>query len=73
MSQNNVPELVPGCCDPEIGNLFVFYLNSNVTPNEKRRIEEHVLHCRECREELKFFATAKRVGMEAHVLAPQTI
>ena len=49
------------CRDPKLGALFLFYLNSDVTEDERRRIESHLSHCPECKEELRFFETLKQV------------
>ena len=56
---NKIPEPNYGCGDPEIGDLFLFYLNEDVTLEQRRRIEAHVSNCPECQEELRFFATIK--------------
>jgi hypothetical protein len=31
------------CDQPELGGLFPFYVSGNATPNECRKIEEHIV------------------------------
>ena len=48
------------CQEPALGDLFPFYLNGDVTPEERRKIEEHLSQCDECQEELEFFLALQR-------------
>jgi hypothetical protein len=50
------------CDQPELGGLFPFYVSGNATPNECRKIEEHIARCTECQEELRFFLTLREEG-----------
>jgi anti-sigma factor RsiW len=52
------------CLGPEIGDLFIFYISGNVTQDERRRIEEHLTMCSECREEVRFFRELQKAGKE---------
>jgi anti-sigma factor RsiW len=47
------------CSQPQLGDLFIFYVNGTLPSDQRRMIEEHVSKCPECREELRFFATVK--------------
>jgi hypothetical protein len=49
------------CTDPGLGDLFIPYLNDDVTAEERRQIEEHLPHCLECQEELRFFQAAQKI------------
>jgi len=55
------------CADPEVGDLFIFYVSGKVTPAERRRIEKHLKVCPECREELRFFQELKKAEKELFV------
>jgi anti-sigma factor RsiW len=55
------------CSDPEIGDLFIFYVSGKVTPVERRRIEEHLRVGPECQEELRFFRELKKAEKELFV------
>jgi Putative zinc-finger len=53
------------CKEPEINDLFPFYLNGDVTPDETRKIESHVSGCAECQRKLSFFVTLSEHGLPA--------
>jgi len=50
------------CTNPHIGDFFLFYLNSDVTPRERKRIEAHLATCISCQRELAFFTVARKIG-----------
>ena len=52
------------CADPEVGDFLLFYLNDDLTADERSRVEGHLLHCEACQDELDFFATAKEFEKE---------
>lgn len=58
------------CQRPEIGDLFPFYVNGNVTPDQRRDLEDHVSHCSECQEELRFFLALQDALDEGSPHAP---
>lgn len=47
------------CEQPDLGDLFLFYVNGSATPDQCRQIEEHVSQCQACQEELEFFLTLR--------------
>jgi hypothetical protein len=52
------------CTAPDLGNLFFFYLNDDITTDERKRIEEHLPLCKDCQEEMRLFAIAKEIKKE---------
>jgi len=48
------------CAKPNLGNLFAFYINGNVTEQQREAIENHLAVCAECREELRFFLAVQK-------------
>jgi hypothetical protein len=53
------------CREPEISDLFPFYLNGDVTPDETRKIEGHVSGCAACEKKLSFFMALSKQGLPA--------
>lgn len=51
------------CQQPEIGDLFPFYLNGDVTPEDAKKIKEHLAQCDACKKELLFWATLSEQGL----------
>ena len=49
------------CTNPRIGDLFLFYLNSDVTTLDQKRIETHLAECSSCRKELAFVSKARTI------------
>jgi anti-sigma factor RsiW len=64
MEDYSQPEPMITCTNPELGDLFILYLNGDVTAEERRQIEEHLPHCLECQEELRFFQAAQKIEKE---------
>ena len=58
------PRSTSTCTDPELGDLFISYVSGHVSPDERKRIEDHLPHCSKCREELRFFEVFKTVHKE---------
>jgi len=56
---------IVNCTEPEISDLFPFYLNGDVTPDETREIESHVSACAECRRKLSLLMTLSEQGVPA--------
>lgn len=54
----------PECTEPKLGDLFAFYINGNVTEQQRETIEKHLAVCLECREELRFFLTVRELGQK---------
>ncbi len=52
------------CTAPDLKTLFIFYLNSNVTADERRIIEEHLGNCDECRQDLHFLRQLKQTWLD---------
>jgi predicted anti-sigma-YlaC factor YlaD len=55
---------LPTCTEPELVYLFPGYIIGEGNPDERRRIEEHLAECAECRKNMKFFSDLQRVGHE---------
>jgi Putative zinc-finger len=55
------------CLQPDLGDLFIFYINDDVSEQQASRIEDHLAVCAECREELRFYLTAQELGKEARL------
>ncbi len=57
------------CTAPRLGNLFLLYLNGNVSSDVRQRIETHLKSCQACRAELTFFAAGLRgrIRKKAHI------
>lgn len=53
MTEN--PSDLPKCTDPRFKELFFSLTNSDVSPGERQRIEEHLAICSECRSDVLFF------------------
>jgi anti-sigma factor RsiW len=70
MVDHKAPVLQHSCSEPDIGNLFPFYLSGNVTPEQRRRVDQHISECRECREELRFFATVRSMRIPKRIVSP---
>jgi hypothetical protein len=52
------------CSEPELGNHFPFYINGKISLEERKKIEEHLAVCKECREEVRLFLDFKAVGKD---------
>ncbi|OGE75922.1 MAG: hypothetical protein A3K06_02535 [Candidatus Doudnabacteria bacterium RIFCSPHIGHO2_01_52_17] len=50
------------CSRPDLLDLALFYVNNDVTEEERREIEAHVSDCKECQEELRFWLAVKDVA-----------
>jgi len=61
------------CTEPDVGDLFAFYINGNVTEDQRETIEKHLAVCPECREELRFYLATQTVRRRArqHKKAPE--
>jgi hypothetical protein len=55
------------CLQPDLADLFIFYINDDVSEQQAGRIEDHLAVCAECREELRFYLTAQELGKEARL------
>jgi hypothetical protein len=51
MKKEQAAETV-SCEEPALGDLFPFFLNGEVTPEEAKRIEKHLTVCGVCQKEL---------------------
>ena len=54
---------IGACQEPEMSDLFPFYLNGDVTSDEARKIESHVSVCAECQTKLSFFMMLSEHGL----------
>jgi hypothetical protein len=52
------------CSEPDLADMFPFYVNGHVSAGEREKIEKHLATCDQCREELQFFLDLKSVGKE---------
>ena len=53
------------CTQPELGDLFPFYLNGELRPDQERIIEDHLAHCTACQQELLFWVALAEQGLPA--------
>jgi hypothetical protein len=51
------------CKEHEISDLFVFYVNGDVSVEETARIESHVSSCAECQSKLSFVMAVSECGL----------
>ena len=51
------------CQQPELGELFPFYLNGEVTADEAKRIEGHLARCPECQKEMALWMAISVRGL----------
>jgi Putative zinc-finger len=51
------------CPTPELKDLHFLFVNMDVTPEERQRIEEHLAECAECREDVLFFLDLKEAWL----------
>ncbi len=54
----------PKCSAPELKDLFFLFINLDVTPEERQRIEEHLSTCADCREDVLFFLDLQKAWVE---------
>lgn len=47
------------CSEPDLGDQFGYYVHGNVSPSLRKRIEDHLAQCEECRGEVRFFMDLK--------------
>jgi anti-sigma factor RsiW len=52
------------CSEPDLVDLFLSYIVGDVEPDERKRIDEHLANCAQCREDMIFFSDLQRVGEE---------
>jgi len=55
MRNRTKPLMRGNCTKPNIRNLIMFYVNGDVTENQRTRIKSHLPHCFDCQDELRFF------------------
>lgn len=60
------------CIHNELRDLVMFYLNGDVTTNQRRKLEQHLRLCAECQDELRFFLAAKHVERERTMAVRRT-
>lgn len=53
------------CKRIELGDLFPFYLNGDLCPDQERMIEDHLPHCPECQQELLFWIALSQQGVSS--------
>ena len=64
MEDQSQSELVTDCGEPDLGELFPSFLAGKLTPEERMRIEEHLLRCTRCQAELSFIAKIQEIQKE---------
>lgn len=52
------------CTEPELAELFPFYINGHVTTDQREQIETHLRRCPECREDMQLLVDIKKVGKQ---------
>jgi predicted anti-sigma-YlaC factor YlaD len=52
------------CTEPDLADLFVFYINGNVTEQQQEAIENHLAVCPKCRDELQLILDLQTVAQE---------
>lgn len=50
------------CKEPTVGDMFLRYLNGDVMPEERQRVETHVSGCEICQGEMKFFENMREAA-----------
>jgi predicted anti-sigma-YlaC factor YlaD len=52
------------CDAPDVGDQLLSHVNGRTSGEKQVRIEQHVQHCRSCREEVRFLKAAKLARQE---------
>ena len=60
MKATRQQRIVRKCHAPRIGDLFLPYLNGDLTGHQRDRIDSHLAGCSECRSELRLIYDLKR-------------
>lgn len=55
------------CMQPELLDLIMLYVNDDVTPEQRKRIQEHLPSCSECQDEARFYLTAHKIERERSI------
>jgi len=53
------------CKQTELGDLFPFYLNGDLRPDQEQMIEDHLAQCKTCQQELLFWIALAQQGLPA--------
>lgn len=69
MKKKQFPAVI-ACTSPDLGTLFIPYLNQDVEADQKAAIEAHVSECPTCLEELLTMYELKRHWLSLHVRMP---
>jgi hypothetical protein len=58
------------CKEPDLSDIFPFYLTGDLSPEETKKIERHVSSCAACQKKLSFFMTVSECGLPSWRRAP---
>ena len=56
------------CSQPHLADLFPLYINGNVEPEDKQRIEDHLSECEKCQDDVRFFLDLQASGRDYKTL-----
>jgi hypothetical protein len=59
------------CTAPELNDVLLFFSNGDVTARQHREIEAHLVQCKACQEDLRFFDILKEIQREEVMVATQ--
>jgi hypothetical protein len=49
------------CSRHAVRDLVIFYLNGDVTDNQRKIIKRHMSHCFDCQDEFRFFLALRQL------------